>query len=72
MTSLPLPPERDRPGRLLRNVRRRLIGGVCAGIADYTGVPLIGVRIAAVVLLLVSMHWIGKRVRVHDPEAEAR
>jgi MFS family permease len=26
---------------------------------------------AVYVLLMVSMHWIGKRVRVHDPEAES-
>jgi MFS family permease len=26
---------------------------------------------AVYVVLMVSMHWIGKRVRVHDPEAES-
>ena len=39
----------------MRNMRKRLIGGVCAGIADFTGLPVLAVRLAAVVLLLASL-----------------
>lgn len=36
-------------GRLLRRTDDRMIAGVCSGIADYTGVDVTVVRLAAVV-----------------------
>lgn len=43
-----------RGGPLRRNLRRRRIGGVCAGIADALGVDALWVRLAAVASLFVS------------------
>lgn len=40
--------------RLMRNTDRGLLGGVCAGIADYFGINVIWPRLVAVLLLLVS------------------
>lgn len=55
MSSLLSPSGHQPPGRLMRNMRKRLIGGVCAGIADFTGLPVLAVRLGAVVLLLASL-----------------
>lgn len=40
------------PARLYRNPGNGMIMGVCAGIADYFGISVGGVRIAAVIALL--------------------
>lgn len=55
MTSLFSSPDHPPRRRLMRNTRKRLIGGVCAGIADFTGLPVLAVRLGAVVLMLGSM-----------------
>jgi phage shock protein PspC (stress-responsive transcriptional regulator) len=47
MSSTPYPTENTR--RLVRRTDDRLIAGVCSGIADYTGVDVTVVRLAAVV-----------------------
>ncbi len=49
-------PERSHPERrrLERSRRDRVLGGVCAGIAHHLGVDSLLLRIAAVVLVLVS------------------
>jgi phage shock protein PspC (stress-responsive transcriptional regulator) len=47
-------PAPDRPRRLLRSRKDRVIGGVCGGIAEYFGVDPLIVRIAAVALAFVG------------------
>src|ERR1700712_5703899 len=66
-TSLPSPPTDDHtdpnpadhsatgmppPRRLIRPRNGRMVGGVCASVADYFGVDVLLVRVAAVVLAL--------------------
>ena len=48
------PPTRLRPV-LRRPTQRRLLGGVCLGIAEHLGVPVLGVRAGFVVLALFGM-----------------
>jgi phage shock protein PspC (stress-responsive transcriptional regulator) len=43
------------PTRLTRRPQRKVIGGVCGAIADYVGLPVVAVRLGAVVLLVGSM-----------------
>ena len=43
-----------RTDRLYRNTQKGLFGGVCAGIADYTGVSVWVVRGAAILIFLMS------------------
>lgn len=52
-TYRPRPP--DRPRRLQRNTHRRRLGGVCAGLADYTGWDVNLIRF----LFLLSMFFGG-------------
>jgi len=40
--------------KLRRNLQRRLIGGVCAGIADFLGVDVVWVRLVALVSIFIS------------------
>jgi phage shock protein PspC (stress-responsive transcriptional regulator) len=59
-TSLPTLPKTSRRA-LRRNLRRRRIGGVCAGIADYLGVDVTLVRFLAVLLIPLTgslVFWI--------------
>lgn len=42
------------PKRLLRPQRKRLLAGVCAGFADYTGINVDYVRLFFVLLLLTG------------------
>ena len=41
------------PNRLYRDTENGVISGVCAGIADYFGVPVNSIRIATVVVGLI-------------------
>ena len=41
------------PVKLLRHPSKKIIGGVCAGIAEYTGVNLPAIRLGAVILLVL-------------------
>jgi len=41
------------PHRLYRDTRRKVLGGVCAGLSDYLNVDVAILRIAAVVLFFV-------------------
>jgi phage shock protein PspC (stress-responsive transcriptional regulator) len=59
-TSLPTLPKTSRRS-LRRNLRRRRIGGVCAGIADFLGVDVTLVRFLAVLLIPLTgslVFWI--------------
>jgi phage shock protein PspC (stress-responsive transcriptional regulator) len=47
MSTTPYAPENNR--RLVRRTDDRMIAGVCSGIAEYTGVDVTVVRLAAVV-----------------------
>ena len=40
--------------RLQRNLRRRRLGGVCAGLADFLGVEVIWIRLAVLVSVFFS------------------
>ncbi|HRH80315.1 MAG TPA: PspC domain-containing protein [Thiobacillaceae bacterium] len=55
-THFPTPDERSGPAarRLQRNLRRRRLGGVCAGIADFLGVEVKWVRLGALMSIFVS------------------
>jgi len=44
---------RPSPSKLYRNRRKGKIAGVCAGVADYTGIPALLVRALAVVALIM-------------------
>jgi phage shock protein C len=44
------PPRPDERRRLTRSRTNRILGGVCAGLADYLGVDVVLIRIAFVVL----------------------
>ena len=46
-----------RPGRDLFRSRKGKILGVCAGLADYFDLPVTGVRVVAVILLIVTGFW---------------
>jgi phage shock protein PspC (stress-responsive transcriptional regulator) len=53
---MPTPTAPPAPRRILqRNRRRRKLGGVCAGLADYLGMNLTPVRFIAVLLLLLPI-----------------
>lgn len=63
-TPAPLPPTGPAPRRLLRS-RGRVFGGVAGGIADYTGLPPVLVRLLFVAsafmgwgLLLYPVLWV--------------
>jgi phage shock protein C len=43
--------------RFYRDKQNAKLMGVCAGIADYTGVDVLWVRLAAVFLTLMGMGW---------------
>jgi phage shock protein C len=45
--------ERKNPHRLFRDREHAMVAGVCAGIAEYFGLNRKGVRLAAVLLLLL-------------------
>jgi phage shock protein PspC (stress-responsive transcriptional regulator) len=47
MSTTPYAPENTR--RLVRRTDDRMIAGVCSGIAEYTGIDVTVVRLAAVV-----------------------
>jgi phage shock protein C len=46
-------PESPRPSGLYRNTERRVLFGVCAGLADYFGVSRFVVRLVAVIALFM-------------------
>ena len=48
------PPPASRPARLVRSRENRVLGGVCAGIANYLGLDPTLVRIIAVVLAFAA------------------
>ena len=45
------------PHRLYRDTERRVLFGVCAGLADYFGVEVWKIRAAALLLLLFFFVW---------------
>jgi phage shock protein C len=49
----PLPPP-SKPARLVRSRENRILGGVCAGLANYLGMDVTLVRILAVVLAFAA------------------
>ena len=49
MTTAPDTTQPTQTRRLVRRTDDRMVAGVCAGIADYTGVDVTVVRLAAVV-----------------------
>ena len=53
LLSVSMPPEIRTKHRLQRHPTRRLLGGVCAGIADYTGTSCLIIRILAVALFIL-------------------
>ncbi len=50
--STPAPP--SKPARLVRSRENRILGGVCAGLANYLGMDVTLVRILAVVLAFAA------------------
>ena len=48
-----MPPETPTKHRLQRHPTRRMLGGVCAGVADYTGASCLSIRILALVLFIL-------------------
>ena len=51
-----VPPSQTQPRPVLRRpVQPRLIGGVCQGLADHLGIPVLAVRIAFIVLSWAGM-----------------
>ena len=48
-----MPPETRTKHRLQRHPPHRMLGGVCAGVADYTGARCLSVRLLAVVLFIL-------------------
>ena len=52
--STPAEPPPSRPARLVRSRENRIIGGVCAGLANYLGMDVTLVRIVAVVLAFAA------------------
>jgi len=51
--STPAPPP-SKPARLVRSRENRILGGVCAGLANYLGIDVTLVRILAVVLAFAA------------------
>lgn len=45
----------DEPRRLYRNVEKGMIGGVCAGLADYLRSDVTVVRVIVVIACLVTL-----------------
>lgn len=45
--------KRENPHRLFRDKENAMLAGVCAGIADYSGLNRKGVRLAAFLLMLI-------------------
>ena len=52
--STPAPPPPARPARLFRSRENRILGGVCAGLANYLRMDVTLVRILAVVLAFAA------------------
>lgn len=48
-----MPPETRMRHRLQRHPTRRMLGGVCAGVAEYTGTNCLSIRILALVLFML-------------------
>lgn len=48
-----MPPETRTNHRLHRHPTRRLLGGVCAGVADYTGASCLFIRLLALVMFIL-------------------
>lgn len=51
--------EKRAPKKLLRHPTDRVVSGVCGGIADFTGIALRRVRIAAFLLIVLPTGGIG-------------
>jgi phage shock protein C len=55
MTTAPHTSHTSQPRRLVRRTDDRMVAGVCSGIADYTGVDVTVVRLAAVVGAILGL-----------------
>lgn len=51
----PKPPLHTNPHRLYRNTQKKVLAGVCAGIADYGGFDRGLVRLVFIILLILSL-----------------
>ena len=85
-TPPPPPPPSDRAaGRFVRRPERGPLGGVCAGIADYTGMDVTLVRIGIVILTILGgfpwtliAYWVvaamapKKPISLYDQDAEEK
>lgn len=65
--------EFKRPKKLYRNRQNKIIGGVCAGLADYFDVDVVIVRIIAIISLIFTVqvafiaYWVAYFVLSDDP-----
>ena len=48
-----MPPKTRTKHRLQRHPTHRVLGGVCAGVADYTGANCLSIRLLALVLFIL-------------------